>query len=177
MSMKHEKRFAPIPRRSDACDELRSRGDAPVRSETSEYRVVVGFARTTTGQLDATRVASDRRRVLRGRHRRRQGAARAASGVRLPRDPHGPALSAPDHHRAVATVVCSPGGRPPIRSACSSTATLRASHGVDVDVDGNGLLREGRLYQLVREHDAVRERTLEIMFLEPGAEAYSCTFE
>ena len=46
------------------------------------------------------------------------------------------------------------------------------SGGVDVDGDGNGLLRDGRLYQLVREHDAVRERTLEITFLEPGAEAY-----
>jgi thiol-disulfide isomerase/thioredoxin len=50
------------------------------------------------------------------------------------------------------------------------------SHGVDVDEDGNGMLRDSRLYQLVREHDAVRERTLEIMFLEPGAEAYAFTF-
>ncbi len=51
-----------------------------------------------------------------------------------------------------------------------------ASHGVDVDEDGNGSLRDGRLYQLVREHDVVRERTLEITFLEPGAEAYAFTF-
>jgi thiol-disulfide isomerase/thioredoxin len=51
-----------------------------------------------------------------------------------------------------------------------------ASQGVDVDADGNGLLRDGRLYQLVRQHDAVRERTLEITFLEPGAEAYAFTF-
>ena len=50
------------------------------------------------------------------------------------------------------------------------------SHGVDVDEDGNGVLRDGRLYQLVREQDAVRERTLEIVFLEPGAEAYAFTF-
>jgi thiol-disulfide isomerase/thioredoxin len=50
------------------------------------------------------------------------------------------------------------------------------SHGVDVDEDGNGLLREGRLYQLVRQRNAVRERTLEITFLEPGAEAYVFTF-
>jgi predicted Zn-dependent peptidase len=28
----------------------------------------------------------------------------------------------------------------------------------------------------VREHDAVRQRTLEITFLEPGAEAYAFTF-
>jgi thiol-disulfide isomerase/thioredoxin len=50
------------------------------------------------------------------------------------------------------------------------------SHGVDVDEGGNGLLGDGRMYQLVREHDAVRERTLEITFLEPGAEAYAFTF-
>ncbi len=50
------------------------------------------------------------------------------------------------------------------------------SHGLDVDEDGKGRLREGRLYQLVRVHDAVRERTLEITFLAPGAEAYVFTF-
>jgi thiol-disulfide isomerase/thioredoxin len=50
------------------------------------------------------------------------------------------------------------------------------SHGVDVDEDGNGVLRDGRVYQLVRQHDAVLERTLEIAFLEPGAEAYAFTF-
>ena len=51
-----------------------------------------------------------------------------------------------------------------------------ASRGVDVDEEGNGVLRGGRLYQLVRQDDAVRERTLEIIFLEPGAEAYAFTF-
>ena len=50
------------------------------------------------------------------------------------------------------------------------------SHGVDVDEDGNGLLEDGRMYQLVRQHDAVRERTLEISFRANGAEAYSFTF-
>jgi thiol-disulfide isomerase/thioredoxin len=50
------------------------------------------------------------------------------------------------------------------------------SHGVDVDDQGSGVLRDGRLYQLVRQQDAVRERTLEIIFLEPGAEAYAFTF-
>jgi thiol-disulfide isomerase/thioredoxin len=50
------------------------------------------------------------------------------------------------------------------------------SHGVDLDEDGNGLVGDGRLYQLVREHDAVRERTLQITFLAPGAEAYVFTF-
>jgi thiol-disulfide isomerase/thioredoxin len=50
------------------------------------------------------------------------------------------------------------------------------SHGVDVDEEGKGLLDEGRLYQLVRAPDTVRDRTLEIEFLEPGAEAYVFTF-
>jgi hypothetical protein len=50
------------------------------------------------------------------------------------------------------------------------------SHGVDVDADGNGSLRAGRLYHLVREHDAVSQRTLEITFLEPGVEAHVITF-
>jgi thiol-disulfide isomerase/thioredoxin len=50
------------------------------------------------------------------------------------------------------------------------------SHGVDVDEDGNGLLQDGRLYQLVRQRDKVRERTLEITFLKPGVEAYAFTF-
>jgi hypothetical protein len=50
------------------------------------------------------------------------------------------------------------------------------SHGGDVNEDGSGTLREGRLYQLIRERDAVRGRTLQIAFLEPGAEAYAFTF-
>ncbi len=50
------------------------------------------------------------------------------------------------------------------------------SRGADVDEDGHGVLREDRMYQLVRQHDAVRDRTLEITFLEPGAEAYAFTF-
>ncbi len=50
------------------------------------------------------------------------------------------------------------------------------SRGVDVDNQGNGSLREGRLYQLVRQRGPIRERTLEIKFAEPGAVAYVFTF-
>jgi Thioredoxin like C-terminal domain len=80
-------------------------------------------------------------------------------------------------HARDAHLVLSPGTREPIpfRVLLDGKAPGR-SHGVDVDEEGNGLLREGRLYQLVREHDAVRERTLEITFLEVGAEAYVFTF-
>jgi len=80
-------------------------------------------------------------------------------------------------HARDAHLVLSPGARAPIpfRVLLDGEAPGPA-HGVDVDQDGNGVLRDGRLYQLVREHDAVRERTLEITFLEPGAEAYVFTF-
>jgi hypothetical protein len=50
------------------------------------------------------------------------------------------------------------------------------SHGLDVDEDGTGVFRDGRLYQLIRQHDSVGERTLEIAFEEPGAEAFVFTF-
>jgi hypothetical protein len=76
-----------------------------------------------------------------------------------------------------AHLVLSPGaGEPiPFRVLIDGKAPGR-SHGVDVDEHGNGVLREGRMYQLVRQHDAVRQRTLEITFLQPGAKAYSFTF-
>ena len=51
-----------------------------------------------------------------------------------------------------------------------------ASHGVDTDEDGNGLLGTGRMYQLVRQQDRIVDRTLEITFDDPGAEPYSFTF-
>jgi thiol-disulfide isomerase/thioredoxin len=51
-----------------------------------------------------------------------------------------------------------------------------SSHGIDVDEDGGGVLDAGRLYQLVRQRESIRERTLEITFLERGAEAYVFTF-
>jgi thiol-disulfide isomerase/thioredoxin len=50
------------------------------------------------------------------------------------------------------------------------------SHGVDTDEAGNGLLQNGRLYQLVRQRDDVLERIVEVAFLEPGARAYAFTF-
>jgi thiol-disulfide isomerase/thioredoxin len=80
-------------------------------------------------------------------------------------------------HARDAHLVLSPGTREPIpfRLLLDGEAP-GPSHGDDTDEEGNGLLREGRLYQLVRQHDGVGERTLEIEFLEPGAEAYAFTF-
>jgi thiol-disulfide isomerase/thioredoxin len=80
-------------------------------------------------------------------------------------------------HARDANLVLSGGAPEPIPFRVSVDGEAPGlSHGVDVDEEGNGVLRHGRLYQLVRERDAVRERTLEITFLEPGAEAYAFTF-
>jgi hypothetical protein len=74
-------------------------------------------------------------------------------------------------------LVLSPGSRSPMpfRVLLDGRAP-GPSHGVDVDADGTGVLRDGRMYQLVRQHDAVLDRTLEITFFEPGAKAYAFTF-
>ena len=80
-------------------------------------------------------------------------------------------------HARDANLVLSPGAHEPIpfRVLVDDEPPGR-SHGVDVDEEGHGVLRDGRLYQLVREPGPVRERTLEIIFVEPGAEAYVFTF-
>jgi thiol-disulfide isomerase/thioredoxin len=80
-------------------------------------------------------------------------------------------------HARDAHLVLSAGARGPIgfRLLLDGEAP-GAAHGVDVDEDGNGVLRDGRLYQLVRQRDGVRARTLEITFLDAGAEAYAFTF-
>jgi thiol-disulfide isomerase/thioredoxin len=49
-------------------------------------------------------------------------------------------------------------------------------HGVDSAADGSGVVREPRLYQLIRQTGAVRDRTFEIEFLDAGAYAYVFTF-
>lgn len=56
-------------------------------------------------------------------------------------------------------------GEPPGRAAAS-----------DIDPAGYGVLRDGRMYQLIREPDIVGDRVLQITFSRPGAEAYAFTF-
>ena len=51
-----------------------------------------------------------------------------------------------------------------------------ADAGVDVKPDGTGVVTNERLYQLVRQRGAVRDRTFRIEFLDPGAEAFAFTF-
>jgi len=50
------------------------------------------------------------------------------------------------------------------------------AHGVDVDANGNGTVREQRLYQLVRQPKPIMDRTFAIDFLDAGVEAFAFTF-
>jgi thiol-disulfide isomerase/thioredoxin len=50
------------------------------------------------------------------------------------------------------------------------------AHGVDVDEQGNGVVVEPRMYQLIRQSGRVADRQFEIQFLDPGLEAFVFTF-
>jgi len=51
-----------------------------------------------------------------------------------------------------------------------------ADHGTDIDAQGNGVIREQRLYQLIRQSGKIGVHTFRIEFLDPGAEAFAFTF-
>jgi thiol-disulfide isomerase/thioredoxin len=51
-----------------------------------------------------------------------------------------------------------------------------ASHGFDVDADGNGTISEQGTYQLIRQPGPIIDRECEIEFLDAGVEAYCFTF-
>ena len=50
------------------------------------------------------------------------------------------------------------------------------NHGSDSTADGNGEVREPRLYQLIRQKGRIEDRTFEIEFLDPGVHALDFTF-
>jgi len=50
------------------------------------------------------------------------------------------------------------------------------AHGSDIDDQGDGILTDPRLYQLVRQPGRGSERTFEITFQGPGVQAYAFTF-
>jgi cytochrome c biogenesis protein CcdA/thiol-disulfide isomerase/thioredoxin len=49
-------------------------------------------------------------------------------------------------------------------------------HGMDTDAQGAGVVKEYRLYQLVRQKEKVEDRTFTIEFLDPGVQAFAFTF-
>jgi len=50
------------------------------------------------------------------------------------------------------------------------------AHGLDVDAAGGGEVTEQRLHQLIRQRGRIDDRTLQLDFAAPGAEAYCFTF-
>jgi thiol-disulfide isomerase/thioredoxin len=50
------------------------------------------------------------------------------------------------------------------------------AHGADVTERGEGVVRDQRLHQLIRQRPPLTDRQLEIEFIAPGAEAFAFTF-
>jgi hypothetical protein len=50
------------------------------------------------------------------------------------------------------------------------------AHGLDVDAEGNGVVTEPRLHQLIRQRGPITDRLFEIDVLDPGAAALCFTF-
>lgn len=68
------------------------------------------------------------------------------------------------------------GGAPARFRVTIDGAAPKDSHGVDVDENGEGLVTEHRLYQLVRQSGPVGDHMFEIEFLDPGPRAFAFTF-
>jgi cytochrome c biogenesis protein CcdA/thiol-disulfide isomerase/thioredoxin len=75
-------------------------------------------------------------------------------------------------------LVLGPGkdGRPIRYRVLLDGTTPADDHGADVDGQGNGTVKEYRLYQLIRQKGKVEDRTFQIEFLDPGVQAFAFTF-
>jgi cytochrome c biogenesis protein CcdA/thiol-disulfide isomerase/thioredoxin len=80
------------------------------------------------------------------------------------------------HARDLHLVLGSANGKPVRFRVTLDGKAPGADAGIDVAADGSGVVREQRLYQLVRQTGAIDDRTFEIEFLDPGVEAFSFTF-
>ena len=77
--------------------------------------------------------------------------------------------------RDVNLVLASMRGEIPFRVLIDGGAP-GSSSGDDCDEEGRGAVSQPRLYQLVRQRDAIDEHTFEITFAAPGVAAYAFTF-
>jgi thiol-disulfide isomerase/thioredoxin len=69
-----------------------------------------------------------------------------------------------------------PSGRPVrFRVRLDGDAPME-DHGTDTSPAGDGTVTSQRLYQLLRQRGPIRDRTVEIEFLDPGVAAYAFTF-
>lgn len=89
----------------------------------------------------------------------------------------GGSISYQFHGRDLHLVMGPPLGRAPVRFRVTlNGAPPGASHGVDVDVDGDGTADYQRMYQLIRQPGPIDDRLFKIEFLDPGVEAFVFTF-
>lgn len=73
-------------------------------------------------------------------------------------------------------VLGSRNGKPVRFKVTLDGAAPGADHGADVDAQGYGVIREQRLYQLIRQSERKAARTFRIEFLDTNAEAFAFTF-
>ncbi len=88
----------------------------------------------------------------------------------------GGAISYRFHGRDLHLVLGSRNGKPLRFRVTLDGAPPGKDHGVDTDAQGGGVVREQRLYQLVRQSGGGGERTFRIEFLDADVEAYAFTF-
>jgi hypothetical protein len=80
------------------------------------------------------------------------------------------------HARDLHLVLGSASGKPVRYRILLDGKAPGGDSGVDVTADGRGVVKEQRLYQLVRQKGAIRDRDFTIEFLDPGVEAFAFTF-
>jgi cytochrome c biogenesis protein CcdA/thiol-disulfide isomerase/thioredoxin len=80
------------------------------------------------------------------------------------------------HARDLHLVLGSASGKPVRFRVTIDGQPPRGDAGADIAADGSGVITNQRLYQLVRQKGAIRDRTFTIAFLDPGVEAFSFTF-
>lgn len=78
--------------------------------------------------------------------------------------------------RDVHLVMGSHSGKPVRFRVTLDGRPLGTDHGIDTDAQGNGIVNEQRLYQLVRQANTLEEHTLRIEFLDADAEIFAFTF-
>ena len=80
------------------------------------------------------------------------------------------------HARDLHLVLGSASGRPVRFRITLDGHAPGANAGLDVAADGSGVVRDQRLYQLVRQKGPIADRTFTIEFLDPAVEAFAFTF-
>ena len=98
----------------------------------------------------------------------RQSAVATASGTKINFRFH-----ARDLHLVLGPAT---GGKPVRYRVTIDGQAPGADAGVDIAANGSGVVKEQRLYQLVRQKGPIRDRTFTIEFIDPGVEAFSFTF-